>query len=176
MRYLTTSFLVIFAFSGCSQSFQTTPAPTQTKVAEEAAIIRSDVEIVWQVPEEPVDSFTLYYGYSEDTLEYSVTVETNNLEVIEDPEYGDIFRYILGGVLPEKTVFVAIAAQSNGELSERSEVFAIEALTTQEGEVNQENEISRKSPVKSKSVTSEAEIPKTAETQSIKEEVEKLAA
>ena len=136
---LTLVLSLTILLSSCPQSGNlnvSTPKESASAMSEDPATMAeaepeaggSDVEIVWQVPDDPVDSFKLFYGYSADAVDSEVTVAISDLDEIEDPVYGKVYRYVLQGVLPEQSVFVAIAAVKNGVASNRSDVFEIEAL------------------------------------------------
>ena len=119
--------IVIFLVAGCAvQSDQAEPEVPEIDTGTDTALKQSDVEIVWQVPEESVDGFVLYYGYEEAALDSEVSVSVDQIEQLDDPDYGKLYRYVLEGVVPDKTVYVAIASVQGDTTSERSEVIAIE--------------------------------------------------
>jgi hypothetical protein len=87
-----------------------TPAATPTIEAEPASPKLSDVEIVWEIPREPVSKYIIYYGPSSDQLDKQVTVNTNDLEQLDDAAAGFVYRYDLKGIPNNQRLFVSISS------------------------------------------------------------------
>lgn len=90
------------------------PVPTHT-----------NVELVWQVPEDPVDGFVVRYGFQRGSLEHEIKVTTAQLERYEDPSYGFVYRYILKEVPSDESVFISIAAFKGAVVSQAGDVFEV---------------------------------------------------
>jgi hypothetical protein len=90
-----------------------------------AAPSRTNVELVWQVPEDPVDGFIVHYGFQRGSLDHEIKVPSAQLERFEDPSYGFVFRYVLKEVPADETVYVAIAAYKGNTVSQTGDVFEV---------------------------------------------------
>jgi len=106
------------------------PTPPTTKVgienlAEKKAGTLSDIEVLWQIPTQPVEGFIINYGFDKTALDQHVKIATQDLEKFEDPKYGFVFRYVLGDIPLSKTIYVSIAAYNGSKVSRPSEVFPI---------------------------------------------------
>ena len=64
----------------------------------------------------------VYYGLSRDNLDQQVRVSVQALEKVEDPQRGAVYRYVLDGVSPDKSVYVALSAFSGDNTSPMSDV------------------------------------------------------
>ena len=87
----------------------------------------SSVEILWQVPGEAVEKYYLRYGVKEDALDKSVTIPVRELDKIDHPDYGPLFRYLISGVPAEKTIYFTIQAENQYGLSPESPVQKVES-------------------------------------------------
>jgi hypothetical protein len=85
----------------------------------------SQIEIIWEIPKEPVDGFVIHYGFSKDHLEKVVRLKAGEIEKYEDPKFGFVYRYKLKDIPKNKSVFVALATFQGGVTSELSEVFPV---------------------------------------------------
>lgn len=96
-----------------------TPAPASQSPAETPPTL-SDVEIVWEIPREPVSKYVIYYGPSADRLDKSVVVETQDLEQLDDAAAGFVYRYDLKGIPANQRLFVSISSVTASGESVRS--------------------------------------------------------
>lgn len=94
-------------------------------LAEKKSATLSDIEVLWQIPTQPVDGFVIQYGYEKNTLDQQVKIATKDLEKFEDSKFGFVFRYVLGDLPLSKTVFVTISAYTGEKVSHPSEVFTV---------------------------------------------------
>ncbi len=95
----------------------------------------ADIEVLWQIPEQPVDGFVIRYGYERDQLDRIVEVPADLLEKIEDPAQGIAYRYLLHDIPTEKRVYLTVSAYKDKLESEPSAVFVVEPDKA-EGEVS----------------------------------------
>ncbi len=95
------------------------------KNVEPPAAPNTRVEIVWEIPKDSVDGFVIRYGFSRTDLRYSERVQSAELDRMEDPKFGFVYRYVLKNMPPEKTVFVTLAAFTGALESEPSSVFEV---------------------------------------------------
>ena len=137
MKILRRSLTVLCAFLLSSCSFlsldwtteETGEVIEQTQPTEAgSAGDNSGVEIVWETPREPVDEFVIHYGYARDKLDSEIKVPVAQLETKDDPQYGSVFRYVLGDLEATRDVYVSLASIRQGETSPLSQVFEIKAL------------------------------------------------
>jgi hypothetical protein len=89
-----------------------TPEPKQTTAAV--------VELIWKVPSGKIDAYHLAYGYSKDDISTEVILKVSDLEQMDHPEFGPVFRYILSGVPSGKDVFFTLQAENEFGISEKT--------------------------------------------------------
>lgn len=87
----------------------------------------SQVEVVWAMPPQAVDSFVIYYGLQKQALTKQVKVNANFLEKSEDPRAGLVYRYVLEGIDPRQPVYIAVSAVNGDTESEPSAVYELTA-------------------------------------------------
>ena len=87
------------------------------------------VELLWQIPTQPVDGFVIKLGYSRDHLDKELRVTTSALERFEDPKHGYVYRYVLSDIPRTHPLYVTIAARRGDAVSAPSEIFELQALT-----------------------------------------------
>jgi hypothetical protein len=90
---------------------------------------KTDVEIIWQVPADTADSFTIEYGFDKEKLDQKVNLKPEQLEKYIDPEYGPVYRYVLQNIEPDKDVYVAMITSAGGQTSPPSTVYQAKAAT-----------------------------------------------
>lgn len=88
----------------------------------------SFVEVRWQIPQEPVEKYHLYYGSAPDKLDGYRQINTAALVKEEDPRHGPLFVYRLDGADAAGSLYVALRAENKHGLSERSQVLKIELI------------------------------------------------
>lgn len=108
-----------------------TPAAKDLSVSSPASSLstppsENGVEILWEIPASPVDSFVLRYGHQKDTLTKEALVHSNELERHNDAQFGYVYRYVLTDVDPSKKVFISLAAIRGDQESAPSELFVVE--------------------------------------------------
>jgi len=91
--------------------------------ADEAA--RSEIEIMWGIPSDPVEGFVIRYGYEEERLEFSETIQAAQVEKLEDPVHGFVYRHHLKNIPSDKEIFLTISAFKQNEESPPSRVFHV---------------------------------------------------
>jgi len=82
----------------------------QQVATEQIPATESDVEIVWEIPKNPVDGYLVRYGDRRDSLTQELRVLNSELAKVNDPKYGSVYRYLLRNMPTDKSVFVSIAA------------------------------------------------------------------
>jgi hypothetical protein len=85
----------------------------------------SRIEIIWSIPDQPVDGFVLHYGTEPGQLSSEMKISVADLEKYQDPERGAVYRYILSNVPPNKPVYVALSSYLGDASSSMSEVQEI---------------------------------------------------
>ncbi|MCB0328584.1 MAG: hypothetical protein KDD70_02940 [Bdellovibrionales bacterium] len=86
-----------------------------------------EVEVLWKIPEEPVEGFVLKYGFDRQSLSEEIALGLNQIEKYDDPEFGFVYRYVLKNIPPSQKVFVRLATRTDGKLTPFSEVFEVAA-------------------------------------------------
>lgn len=105
---------------------QTTPVevkPLEKKVAQKKEF--DEIQLIWAMPETPVDSYIIYYGFSRDALTNQVELETNKIEILKDPRYGSVYRYYLSKIPIDQVVFVSISARRGSTVSKAGEIIEL---------------------------------------------------
>jgi hypothetical protein len=104
------------------------PTPADTSSAVEKNTVRevSTVEILWQVPGEAVAYYHLRYGTEKNALNKKAKVAVRDLEKVDHPDHGSLYRYVLPGVPAEKTVYFTIQAENQFGLSPESPVQQVD--------------------------------------------------
>jgi hypothetical protein len=96
---------------------------SKAAVAPETAATEQEppsVEILWQVPVEPVDKYYIYYGSDQNNLDKKAEVPVSQLEKIDHPVHGPLYRYVLTGIASNARVFFSIQAENQYGLSPKS--------------------------------------------------------
>lgn len=96
-------------------------------LAEGRGKVPSDVEIVWQIPEEAVEGYVIRYGFDRTNLDQEIKVQAADIEKFEDKRFGYVYRYVLADVPPDKTLFISIAAFNGSSISLPSAIFEVES-------------------------------------------------
>jgi hypothetical protein len=89
----------------------------------------SDVEVLWEIPREPVEGFIITYGVDQGSSIGRVKVRSDELTRYEDQRYGFVYHYVLKDVPADKAVRVSISAYKGAEVSEQSRVIVVPAET-----------------------------------------------
>lgn len=90
-----------------------------------AVELGSRVEVIWAIPQEPVDGYVVRYGYTRDDLKFEEKIPAEKLDRYEDPQYGFVYRHVLKDVPPNSTVFVSLSAYTGRNTSPPSTVFEV---------------------------------------------------
>ncbi|MCO6429297.1 MAG: hypothetical protein J5J00_00425 [Deltaproteobacteria bacterium] len=88
---------------------------------------QSDVEIIWRVPVEQVEGFEVNFGFARNKMDEKVRVYAQDLEQIEDPLHGPVYRFVLGNIPLNQPLFIAIAAFTEEKTSPPSDIFEVKA-------------------------------------------------
>lgn len=85
----------------------------------------SDIEVIWQIPEETVDGYLITYGYEPENLDQQVKLQAQSIEKFEDKHHGFVFRHVLSGIPLSKTVYISISAYNGNVVSGPSKTFKV---------------------------------------------------
>ena len=114
-----------------TEGFSTTSRKT-TRVPIEAdpseAHTTDEVEILWDVPTNNPEEFILQYGYKDDELENELILARKELEQVNDPGFGLVYRYIIQGIPKNVKIFVRLAEYHKGKEPVFSEIFEVAPL------------------------------------------------
>jgi hypothetical protein len=108
-----------------AKSDPSTTSPVEVQALETGT--KTDVEIIWQVPTDAADSFTIQYGLSREKLDRKVELKPDQLEKYVDPEYGPVYRYVLQNIEPDKDIYVAMSTSAGGQTSPPSTIYQAKA-------------------------------------------------
>ncbi|MGI6681319.1 MAG: hypothetical protein ACOX3T_07560 [Bdellovibrionota bacterium] len=89
------------------------------------SLLISDVEVLWLIPNQEVEGFILSYGFDENNLNNKVQILTSELEVVSDPIYNRVYRYVLKNIPKDKKLFIQLTSFNNNEFSLPSKVFTL---------------------------------------------------
>ena len=84
------------------------------------------VEVIWQVPKGPVDSYLLEYGFSADKLPHNVQIPLSQLKKVQHPIFGEVFRYQLKKLPADRRVFLRLTASNAEGSSPPTPVFEVQ--------------------------------------------------
>ncbi|MCB0309743.1 MAG: hypothetical protein KDD42_00830 [Bdellovibrionales bacterium] len=87
----------------------------------------SNIEIVWEIPEEDVDEYIIRYGYTKDSLDFVKRLVPDQIDRVEEENHGTVFHYILEGFPPQKTVYITLESVKEGSYSAPTEVFVVKS-------------------------------------------------
>lgn len=85
----------------------------------------SAIELLWEVPQEPVEGFIVRYGAAHEALTAERRLAVADIERIEDPSRGRLYRYVIEGIPVTQRVFLTIAAFNGDHESPPSRVFEV---------------------------------------------------
>jgi hypothetical protein len=85
------------------------------------------VELIWAIPEQPVDGYLISYGGSAENLDQEAFVESAQLQIVEHPSFGKVYRHLITQVPATGALFVSISAYRGNRLSERGEVRRVDS-------------------------------------------------
>ena len=86
----------------------------------------SGVEILWKAPAEPVLGYRLSYGLSETKLDNKIELPVSELESVEHPKQGKIYRYIIKNTPLGQPVYFTLEAKNLNGYSVPSKPFRVE--------------------------------------------------
>jgi hypothetical protein len=137
-RFIALS-LSLFLLIGCSSLFNRAPAAGDKRTGDtgvkgargqvegSSPVIQkklSGIEVMWEVPSDPVDGFVIRYGEERDKLNREATIFRSELREENDSDYGPVYRYVLRDVPSGSRIFVAVAAFKGEAVSEFSDIVA----------------------------------------------------
>lgn len=85
------------------------------------------VEVLWEVPLQPVEFYHVYYGTVSGQPDGYQRVGAAELEKIDDPVYGPVYRHVLRGVSRDRDLYVTLRAENRSGISETSQQIRIAA-------------------------------------------------
>jgi hypothetical protein len=85
----------------------------------------TDIELLWEVPAEPVDGYIVRYGNFREQLSVEKKVLVGELEKRDDPERGSVYRYVIRGIPSTQRIFLSVATFRGDAVSLPSRVFEV---------------------------------------------------
>ena len=70
------------------------------------------VEGMWRVPTDPVEKYYILYGTDEARLDKQVELSVKDIQKIDHPKFGPVFRYELKQIPSDKTLFISLKAEN----------------------------------------------------------------
>ena len=70
------------------------------------------VEVMWRVPTDPVEKYYILYGTDEARLDKQVELSVKDIQKIDHPKFGPVFRYELKQIPSDKTLFISLKAEN----------------------------------------------------------------
>lgn len=80
----------------------------------------STVEVLWQVPGEAVEKYHLYYGLEADELSNHIEVSVSELQKVDDPKHGPVYRYELKDIPAQRAIYLSLRAENKYGMSDPS--------------------------------------------------------
>lgn len=96
------------------------------------------VELLWQVPNASVTAYHLSYGFDRIVLDNQLRIPINELEKIDHPTYGPVFRYYLNDVPVDKDVFISLALENAYGISKKTEPMKVERAANLKNNIGME--------------------------------------
>ncbi len=91
-------------------------APAETALPKPGTLGLPDrvqpVEVMWRVPTDPVEKYYILYGTDESKLDKQVELSVKDIQKIDHPKFGPVFRYELRQVPIDKTLFISLKAEN----------------------------------------------------------------
>lgn len=84
------------------------------------------LEILWAYTPDPVDAYLLRYGYDQENLSEELRIMPEDIEVMDDPDHGQVCRFVLRNIPQGKRVYISLASERAGKLSAFSEILRLE--------------------------------------------------
>lgn len=112
------------------------PLPQKQSQLEPYESEFGQVEVVFEVPKEPVDAFHIEWGYGPNDLTSKIRAIPTELQIGKEKGFGELYRFLIRNVLLSETVFVRIAAERSGVKSRFSQVFAVAPQADMRSEPN----------------------------------------
>ena len=118
-------FLSLLLLSGCSL-FSSNEVPDggsleDALIGSQTQQLESGVELVWEIPVEPVTKYHLYFGDTPETLALHRTVMVSDLERLQHERFGPVFRYVVTGLAKKCGIYVSIEAENKAGKSPKTE-------------------------------------------------------
>ena len=86
----------------------------------------STVELLWQVPTEAVEKYHIYYGLEADDLSNHIEIPVTELERIDHPKHGPVYRYELRGIPATRAIYLSLRAENKYGVSDGSTATKVE--------------------------------------------------
>ncbi len=100
------------------------PASRASKAALESGT--STLEVFWQIPGEAVEKYHLYYGLEADELTNHIEVMVNELQKVDDPKHGPVYRYELKDIPAKRAIYLSLRAENKYGMSDASPATRVE--------------------------------------------------
>lgn len=85
-----------------------------------------EVEVLWEIPQRPVNQFIVEYGFSKDALTQKKIIPISEVEKFHDPDFGYVYRCLLDNVPETARLFVRIGSEHENASIKFSSIFEIE--------------------------------------------------
>ena len=85
--------------------------PPRAKVQKQ--LKTGPVELIWQVSGQAVEKYHLSYGYEASRLVKKISIPVTSLEKMDHPTHGPVFRFVLGGIPLDQTLYFTIEAEND---------------------------------------------------------------
>ena len=102
-----------------AQTSLSDPISTDTKPSPDG------IEIIWEVPRDPVEGFIVRYGYNRDNLAFEIKLDSDTIEKFEHPAYGFVYRHTLPGISNDRNLYVSLASYLGDVTSAPSKIFEV---------------------------------------------------
>lgn len=110
-----------------SVELQPVPVPDTGAVteAQKPKPAPSSVEVIWQAPTGPVESYHIYVSKSDGSEDRHIRIPVQKLKKIDHPTHGPVYRYELQNVDRSADVRITLRAENQHGLSEPSVPIAV---------------------------------------------------
>lgn len=98
----------------------------QTESEQDEAEKKVSVELLWRIPEQPVEHYVLTYGPEPEQLFHRVVIPLLKLETKTHTQFGNVYRYVLHGIPLDSSLYFTLQAGNEKGLSPEAPVQKIQ--------------------------------------------------
>jgi hypothetical protein len=107
----------------------TPPVPARTTQVDieklDTARAHTGIELILEIPREPVDRYVVNYGFEKDKLDSHLEIKISDFEKLEYNEKGYVYRYVIETLPNDRTIYMSLVSMNGEKASAPSEIFEV---------------------------------------------------